>query len=130
MTFSQTHLSYKFKLEQRPEGGWVATSDDPPCTLEGATREEVEQKMREKIAERVTPEFAKQIKLAIPGVKVNSNIKITLRPGSSDRMTITENGKVLDSGPKAEAVISPKLLVLLGAAIAIALLLWRIATRH
>ena len=127
MTFTQTHLSYRFMLRQKPEGGWVASCDEPPCTIEGATREEVQQKMRDMIAQRVTPEIAERIQLALPGVKVNSNIKITLRPGSSDSITAAENGTVLDSGPKAEAVISPKLLILLGVAIAIALLLWRAA---
>lgn len=130
MTFTQTHLSYRFTIQQKPDGGWVATCDNPPTTLEGATREEVEQKIREKVAERVTPELAKQIKLSIPGMKVNSNIRITLRPRSSDPVTITENGNVLDFGPKAEAVISPKLLALIAVIVAIALLLWSLIGRH
>ena len=125
MTFTQTHLSYRFNLQQKPEGGWVATCEDPSCTLEGATREEVEHKMKAKIAEQLTPEITEQIKLAIPGVKVNSNIKITLRRGDSGTVTRDQN---LD-GPKAEAAISPKLLVLIGALITIVLLLWRL-TAH
>lgn len=121
MTF--THLSYKFKLEQSPDGVWAATSEDPPCKLEGATREEVEQKMKEKIGERLAPDIAQQIKFAIPGVKVNSNIKVTLRRGDSGSVAQDADG------PKAEAVLSPKLLVLIGALIAIVLLVWRL-TAH
>lgn len=131
MTFTQTHLSYKFKLQQNPDGGWVATSDDPPCKLEGATREEVEQKMRAKLMEQLSPEIAKNIKLNLPGANINTKFNIKIRRGSAD--TDMPHSLVpgrADTGPKLEASFSPRLAVLVGAAITLLVLLWRIAGRH
>lgn len=128
MSFTQTHLSYKFKLQQKPEGGWIATSDEPACTLEGTTREEVEQKIRAKLMEQLQPEIAEKIKLSLPGVNVNTKFNIKIRRGSPDtdmpHSLLPGSG---NSGPKLEAAISPKLLVLIGAAATVLILLWRIA---
>jgi hypothetical protein len=51
MTISESHFEFSFKIEPKPEGGFIGRSEDPAITLEGATREEVEEKIRAKIAE-------------------------------------------------------------------------------
>ncbi|MGH9521300.1 MAG: type II toxin-antitoxin system HicB family antitoxin [Terriglobales bacterium] len=132
MSISETHLSYKFKLQPKPDGGYTAISDDPPCTIEGATREEVEQKMREKIMEQISPEIASKLTFSAPGVKLRTNIKFNAHIGGARNNAALPGmnaASSLDGAPHAEPVVSPKLLVLIGALVTILVLVWRL-TAH
>ena len=132
MSFTQTHLNYKFKLQQEPNGSYTAICDDPPCTIEGTTREEVEQKMREKLMEQISPEIASKLTFSAPGVKVHTNIKFNTRMGTAKNNAAVAGMNApssLDRTPHAEPVISPKLLVLIGALVTILVLVWRL-TAH
>jgi hypothetical protein len=48
----QTNLHLAYKIEEKPEGGFIARSDDPGTeSIEAATKVELFQKMRAKTAE-------------------------------------------------------------------------------
>ena len=49
MEFSEKHVTFRWRIEAKPEGGFIARSDDPADTLEAATREEIEAKIRERL---------------------------------------------------------------------------------
>ncbi len=87
MDISESHVKFSWKIEPKPEGGFIARSENPGWTLEGATRDEVESKIRAKIAEIAGAETADKLagdKLGHPGVNVNIHKKITFslrKPG-------------------------------------------------
>ena len=81
MSLSESHFKFSFKIEPKPEGGFIARSEDLDCTLEGATREEVEGKIRAKIAEIAGIDIANALpleKLGQSGVNVNIQKKFTV----------------------------------------------------
>lgn len=51
MHFEEKHVIRRWTIEEKPGGGFLARCDDPPETVEAATREEVQAKMREKLRE-------------------------------------------------------------------------------
>jgi len=80
MSISESNFKFSFKIEPKPEGGFIARCDNPDWTLEGATREEVEGKIRAKIAEIAGIDIASALpleKLGQPGVSVNIQKKST-----------------------------------------------------
>ena len=58
MALSESHREFAFKIEPKAEGGFVSTSDNPELACEGATREEVEREVLEKIGALGGPEMA------------------------------------------------------------------------
>lgn len=49
MEINRTNLHLTYKIEEKPEGGFIARSDDPSVeSLEAPTREELMEKLREK----------------------------------------------------------------------------------
>ena len=58
MTMQESHLTLRVKIESKPEGGWVSTSPDPQLNFEGATREEVENKVRAQMVQILGPAVA------------------------------------------------------------------------
>jgi len=87
MGVSESHFKFSFKIEPKPEGGFIARSENPALTLEGATREEVEGKIRAKIAEIAGTDLANALpleKLGTGAVNVNIQKKFafsTKKPG-------------------------------------------------
>jgi len=80
MGISESDFKFSFKIEPKPEGGFIARSENPDWTLEGATREEVEGKIRAKIAEISGIDIADALpleKLGQSGVTVNIQKKFT-----------------------------------------------------
>jgi hypothetical protein len=73
MTFSEKHFTLRWRIESKPEGGYIARTDNPADTIEGATREEIEAKVREKLAARLGPEFSGR-DLAQSGVHFEADI--------------------------------------------------------
>jgi len=98
MSLSESHYKFSFKIEPKPEGGFIARCDNPDWTLEGTTREEVEGKIRAKIAEIAGAEIADRIpleKLGQGGVNVNIQKKVTFKkPGEVASACAPELGSI------------------------------------
>ena len=74
----------RYRIDAKPEGGFVATSSDPGMpAIEGATREEVQQKIEAAITDMISKELPTVFKLGNLSVRLNSNIKFSTRTGSS-----------------------------------------------
>ena len=58
MTMQESHLTLRVKIEPKPEGGYVAISPNPQLNFEGATREEVENKVRAQLVAALGPQVA------------------------------------------------------------------------
>ena len=58
MLFEENHVIRRWTIEEKPGGGFLARCQDPPETIEAATREEIQAKVREKVKEVMGPELA------------------------------------------------------------------------
>jgi hypothetical protein len=83
MHFEEKHVIRRWAIEEKPGGGFLARCDNPPETIEAATREEVQAKIREKLKELTGAalsnlDFSK-LPLNQPGsvVKLPSTTKVT-----------------------------------------------------
>ena len=83
MLFEEKHVTRRWTIEEKPGGGFLARCDNPPETIEAATREEVQAKIREKLKELTGAalsnlDFSK-LPLDPPGsvVKLPSTTKVT-----------------------------------------------------
>ena len=71
---------FSYRIEPGPEGGFVGKPSEPGLPLiQGATREEVQQKIQAAVTEMVSSRFPAFLKLGGINVKVNRNINITRR---------------------------------------------------
>jgi hypothetical protein len=141
MTFSEKHFSFRYKIESKPGGGFIARTEDPADTMEAATLEEMEAKMREKLAALAGPEASEpdlsQLPLDQPGafVKTPMRAKFTFSLGnpSSDKLASAPAPARLQAAtpksiePAGNSLLSAlwKAAVLVGIAIIIWLLLHR-----
>jgi hypothetical protein len=73
MTFSEKHFTFRYKIESKPGGGFIARTEDPADTMEAATLEEMEAKMREKLATLAGPDFP-GADLTQPGTQVETRV--------------------------------------------------------
>ncbi len=105
MSFTETHVTYRWKIEQKPEGGFVARSDDSAETIEGATREEVEAKLKQKLASLIGPEIAK-INLREPTLRWDTHI--------DKKFTITRTSSLDPAGSGSLLSATWKILVVIG----------------
>ena len=55
---SRTEFKFSFQIHPKPDGGFEAVSENPPIKLEGATREDVERQVRERLVQMLGPEVA------------------------------------------------------------------------
>ena len=132
ISFSESHQHFAVKITQKPEGGFVSSSDNPALIFEGATKEEVQQKVMAKIAELGGPDLAAMMRGMKPSaagsdeqIQVTLNKKTalsfgkkkTIDGGPNFQLKLTR-GQSLD-GPAAEGGLSP----LAKAAIVVAVLL-------
>ena len=82
METAVTNLVYR--IEPNPAGGFIARASDPSLQpIEGATREEVQQKIQAKITEMVQSQLPMVLKLGGLTVKINSKVNITTRNTST-----------------------------------------------
>ena len=88
---------FTFKIEPKPGGGFTATSDHHPDTLEGATQEEVEQKVRELLAKLVGPDLAAKIPLHTATTSSPTEARKTFDIVVKRAMSVT-TGKIPASG--------------------------------
>ena len=118
---SKQHLSYRIVV--KPEGGYIATSSDPGCEpLEGATQEEVVEKVRQKTAAllgRALP--ADLFKLGGLTVKVHKKINISTMTNQAGAQPIFSKSDSMLLDGTSPAAIEPRgsglgaLLYLVGA---------------
>ena len=106
MSISESNFKFSFKIEPKPEGGFIARCDNPDWTLEGATREEVEGKIRAKIAEIAGIDIASALpleKLGQAGVNVNIQKKSTFssRRAGDKPITDASTGQIESPTPAA-----------------------------
>lgn len=105
---AEEHVNFKFKIEEKPGGGYIAQSDNPALNVEGSTKEEVEAKVLQKVSELAGPQIAELIRNIKPedlagGSSPNPNIHF------EKKFSITVNNRVLGSS-KTTACSSPQLL--------------------
>lgn len=130
---------YSFKIEQKPEGGYILRSEHPPLVIEGATKEEVEEKLKAEFMKLMPEGIAKKLielsKMAGVSVKTNVNFKINpatdqsvVRFNSTTDQSVSNltSEPMLSGAPKEEPVISPKLIIILLLLLGLALMIWRI----
>lgn len=87
MEIKNTTTKFVYQIEPRPEGGFVArpsdTSDNAAMeSIEGATREEVQEKIQAKLAELIEQQVPTLIKFGGLNVTVNKKINVTTRTSS------------------------------------------------
>src|SRR3954470_18885209 len=83
-----------YRIEPKPEGGFIARCDDPTVPpLEGASRFELEQQIKDKITSEVESQ--------IPGLKISLEKKVVSFDNKSDGSSISQAG--VEGGAK-EAV--------------------------
>ena len=143
MGISESHSQFAFRIEPKPGGGWVSTSDNPALVFEGATQDEVQQKALEKIGEMAGPEIAAAIKdLEKPGAapvagatkfsvsinkkrSISGNIKLTDAdsPSSSGQLTSAESAFAQSSPGGLSSTV--KFLIVIAVLIIIFLLAYR-----
>ena len=93
---------FSYRMEEKPEGGFVAHPSDPAMgVIEGVSREEVQQKINEKlgalIGEQLPDSFGNSNEI---GVTTNHNVSVQfLRGGSSAPSAITGNQMRTTSTP-------------------------------
>ena len=77
MEFKTVLSRFIYRIEAKPGGGFIATCKDPTApAIEGATREEVQQKIQESIAENLATQFpALKSALAANGVKLHYHVE-------------------------------------------------------
>jgi predicted RNase H-like HicB family nuclease len=78
MTTKTTTARFSYNIQAKPEGGFVASPADPAMeTIEGSTREEVEQKIQAKITEMIGAQLPGAFKLGGVNVTIKQNSKVT-----------------------------------------------------
>ena len=136
MKLSEKHITYRWKIESKPEGGFIARADNPADTIEAATREEIEAKIREKLVALLGSDFS-GLDLTQPGTHVETDgekkFSFSLgQPGSGKPSDAPAPAQLQDVSPGSIGPVGESLLpalwkaaVLVGIAIIIWLLLHR-----
>jgi predicted RNase H-like HicB family nuclease len=89
--------TFSYRIEPKLEGGFVAKPDEPGLpNIEGATREEVQQKIQSAITEMIGNQVPMTFKLGNLNIKVNRKVNFTTR-------TITNSSAAGDQSPSAGA---------------------------
>jgi hypothetical protein len=110
MELKQLIKSFCYRIEPKPEGGFIARPTDPSIApIEAATREELQQRIQAKVSETLAVEF--------PGLKLpldkNVNTKISLNLNNKTVITVDTQSQKLSLGG---SLPSPKDLLHLGEA--------------
>ncbi|MBZ5718986.1 MAG: hypothetical protein LAO03_01255 [Acidobacteriia bacterium] len=138
MTTKTTTARFSYNIQAKPDGGFVATPTDPAMeTLEGSTREEVEQKIQAKITEMISAQLPAAFKFGGVNVTVkrNSNVTTWARSGlpitgsqmSNASQNIELNGGAAPIVPTGNTGAAFRMIAWL---IAVAALLYFVFLRH
>ena len=120
----KTKVNFVIKIEPKPGGGFVAHSEHPPFHAEGATREEVEGKVRDEVAKAVGPRLAGMLVQGLQGPHVESHTKFSFKlnkGGSEDEspVLVSDTSSPFESGSGSLLSSVWKILVVAGIAIII-----------
>ena len=97
MEIKNTTTNFIYWIEPKPEGGFIArpsgaTPDGAAMeAIEGATREEVQQKIQAKLTELIEQQFPSSFKFGGLNMIVNKKIELTTQTGSGQLITRQEN---------------------------------------
>ena len=81
MEFKTVLSKFIYRIEAKPGGGFIATCKDPAApAIEGATREEVQQKIQETIAANLATQFP-ALKSALEAKGVTLHYHVEAKPG-------------------------------------------------
>lgn len=89
------HLVQRFvyRIESKPEGGFIARAADPTVPpLEAATREELQQKIQEKLFAALGEAFP-NLKLPVEAKQLKFNVHIERQPGGGFAVHSEQTGK-------------------------------------
>ena len=139
MLFEEKHVIRRWTIEEKPGGGFLARCQDPPETIEAATRGEIQARIRERLKDLMGPAFSdldlSKLPLDQPGsvVKTPMRAKFTFSLGTpGTEKPINLQPRLQDGSPgaiesKGSSLLSAmwKAAVLVGIAIIIWLLLKR-----
>lgn len=85
-------LKYSFHIEAKPEGGFIAHSSDPNAPhIEGATHEEVQGHLAEKLASAVGSGFLPELSNALGEPVKSEDVKLFVNPRVSFTMSANSN---------------------------------------
>ncbi len=87
---------FVYRIEPDPAGGFIARPSDPSLEpIEGATREEVQQKIQAKITEMIQSQLPTELKLGPLHVKINRKVTVTTcsttTPAANVQLPSTQN---------------------------------------
>ncbi len=129
MSISERHVVIRWKIEEKPGGGFVARSDNPADELiEGATKEEVQEKIKAKFAAAVGPAIAAELNALKPSTQVHTtSTKFSFNLSKAHEAPEIESttSTPIDAGGGSMLSAAWKIAVLVGIAILIWLLLHR-----
>ncbi len=81
MEFKQTISKFVYRIEAKPEGGFIARSSDPSVTpIEGSTRAEVEQKVQASISAALGQQFP-ALKAVLEKQGIKTTYHVDAKPG-------------------------------------------------
>ncbi len=77
---SNSITKFIYRIEPNPAGGFIARPSDSSLEpIEGATREEIQQRIQAKIADVMQSQLPAELKLGGLNVKIKRNVTITTR---------------------------------------------------
>jgi hypothetical protein len=105
MEIKRTISRVIYRIEPKPEGGFIARCDDPTVApLEAASRFELEQQIRDKVTSEVESQ--------IPGLQISLEKKITSFDNKSDDGSISQPGLKGGAMPAVEKWLTDKAVML------------------
>ena len=141
MEISSSSQHFAVAISPKPEGGFVSMSDNPALIVEGATEEEVREKVLEKIGQLAGPQMAALFRdnwkpgaQLLPGGQSprEKKFKITVNKKISFSFKKNEDSEpkqvTLEAGPSAEGGLSALAKVAIAIAVLL-LLLWLVSQR-
>ena len=98
-----TKLTYR--IEEKPGGGFISRCDDSSAeTFEGATREEVQQKIDDKLLAMLGDFLHHRVKIGDVAAKLDFTEKVTTTVSTSKpSQTVPENAALATSEPRFES---------------------------
>jgi hypothetical protein len=129
MGISESHFKFSFRIEAKPEGGFIGRSEDPAITLEGATREEVEEKIRAKVAEITGVNLAalpaEKLGAGAVNVEIRKKFAFSLKKTGEKQIADASSGQLdgATPAPIEPSGISPTTLIKVLVAVVVLLIL-------
>jgi hypothetical protein len=80
MNLKATMTKLIYRIQPKPEGGFVGIPADPAMErIEGATKEEVQEKIQAKITETIGSQLPASLKLGPLNITINHELNVTTR---------------------------------------------------